>query len=97
MFNSLTQSHSVSGLPPSSSSSVQANLSLSSLRHVLEVTSQRLAEVRRVRQTPERGPGGPSSTTELHGGTHQHTQGGSIESKLLASHRKKSKTIPVLK
>ena len=42
-----------------------------------------------MRQTPERGPGGPSSTTELHGGTHQHTQGEGVESKLHASHKKK--------
>ena len=40
-----------------------------------------------MRQTPERGPGGPSSTTELHGGTHHHTQGEGIESMLLASHK----------
>ena len=86
----------VSDLPPSSSSSAQANLSLSSLRHVLEVASRRLAEVRRMRQTPERGPGGPSSTTELHGGTHHHTQGEGIESVLLASH-KKSKSMTSFK
>ena len=86
----------VSDLPPSSSSSAQANLSLSSLRHVLEVASRRLAEVRRMRQTPERGPGGLSSTTELHGGTHHHTQGEGIESVLLASH-KKSKSMTSFK
>ena len=39
-----------------------------------------------MRQTPERGPGGLSSTTELHGGTHHHTQGEDIELMLLASH-----------
>ena len=52
--------------------------------------------MKRTRQTPEHAPGGPSSTTKLHGGTHHHTQGEGVESVLLASH-KKSKTMTSFK